>query len=493
MIGVRRITKMDMLTEAVAKPKIAVLKFGLPKWKAMSLEHKIPMIPNAPKDTYNLTRSKLGKKLWAVGPKAEFDLSDPYCRETNFAYEPLHDEHLLGFFSKPANIKYLLNTDLITEDLHVKCTLRDYNAYRGYLRKTHVNGIRRELRRRNRLLVEQRALRRADDQARKEAKRLEKKIKLTDVKQLIAQQREARLRMQKERDRNVAQRLKLSKFIKQEGWKLINAKREERYERIQQKCKLARREMIEVSMERKRKERARARVREKRLVDAERQKRKDTEERWKRKRDFQERNIAEQEVLLQCLNTRRQVFITNYNDKIKKERARMERLLENTKLFTNCYIRRYLPDGRRRICCEKYLQTDTDRKGDEKKRESWRSTYRSRELVKSKEAKVVKVKFGQDLRRKGKSVHTELGRKHTVRKDDYNRVKKHRKIGKLMIQERRIKVSQRSVTLPKVEPTKAAAFGKQTTLTLKNTRQCRCRFAKPTNSVSTNTTDSKNI
>lgn len=112
--------------------------------------------------------------------------------------------------------------------------------------------------------------------------RLEKKIKLTDVKQLIAQQREARLRMQKERDHKVAQRLKLLKLIRQERWRLINAKREERYERMQQKCKLARHKMIEVSIERKRKEKARARAREKQLVNVERQKRKDTEERCAR-------------------------------------------------------------------------------------------------------------------------------------------------------------------------------------------------------------------
>lgn len=165
-----------MLAKAVAKPKDAVLKFGLPKWKVMSLEQKIPMIPNAPKDIYNFTRCKLGKKLWAARPKAGFDLSDPYCRETNFAYEPLHDEHLLGFFSKPANIKFLLKADLITDDMRVKCTLRDYNAYREYLKKIHVNRIRKELTRRNRLFVEQRVLCRADDQARKEAKGYNSKL-----------------------------------------------------------------------------------------------------------------------------------------------------------------------------------------------------------------------------------------------------------------------------------------------------------------------------
>ncbi|XP_025158174.1 fibrous sheath-interacting protein 2 [Harpegnathos saltator] len=160
---------MDALAETVAKPKDAVLKFGLPKWKAMSLAQKIPVMPGAPKDTYKFTRRRLGLRLWAARPRVDFDLSDPYCRETTFAYEPLHDKHLLGFFSKPAVVKRLLKADLITDDMHVRCTLREYNAYREYLRKIHVKSIGRELRRRNRLFVEQRALRRADDQARREA------------------------------------------------------------------------------------------------------------------------------------------------------------------------------------------------------------------------------------------------------------------------------------------------------------------------------------
>lgn len=105
---------------------------------------------------------------------------------------------------------------------------------------------------------------------------------MTDVRQRIARQRELRLRVQKERERKVVQRLRLSKLIRQEKWRLINAKREERYERIRQRCKLARRKMIEASTERKRKERARERVREKRLADTERQKRGDAEGRCAR-------------------------------------------------------------------------------------------------------------------------------------------------------------------------------------------------------------------
>lgn len=77
----------------------------------------------------------------------------------------------------------------------------------------------------------------------------------------------------------MAHRLKLLGLIRQEKWRLINAKREEHYERRRQECQLARLKAIEVSIERKRKERAQERAKEKQLVDIERQKRKDMDER----------------------------------------------------------------------------------------------------------------------------------------------------------------------------------------------------------------------
>lgn len=148
-----------------------MLEFGLPKWKMMPLEQKIPMIPG-PKDAYNFTRQKVGRSLWEIdGPRMEFDLSDPYCYQSGFSYEPLHDKHLHDFFSRPANLKCLLKAGLITIDMDVKCSQRDYNTYRKYLKKVHTDRIRRELKRRNCLFVEKRALCFAKDQACKEVKR----------------------------------------------------------------------------------------------------------------------------------------------------------------------------------------------------------------------------------------------------------------------------------------------------------------------------------
>lgn len=161
---------MDVLAETIPKPKGAVPMFGLPKWKTMPLENKIPMVPG-PKNAYNLARRKVGKKLWTEEPRIEFDLNDPYCYKTKFLYDPLHDKHLSEFFSKPNNIKRLLKADLITNNMDVKCSLRDYNAFRQYLKNIHIDDIQRELKKRNRRSIEERTIYYAEDQARKQAKK----------------------------------------------------------------------------------------------------------------------------------------------------------------------------------------------------------------------------------------------------------------------------------------------------------------------------------
>lgn len=46
--------------------------------------------------------------------------------------------------------------------------------------------------------------------------------------------------------------------------------------------------------------------------------------RWRKKQQFQERDIARQKVLLQDITTRRQKFIEDYNKKINKEATKMK-------------------------------------------------------------------------------------------------------------------------------------------------------------------------
>lgn len=46
--------------------------------------------------------------------------------------------------------------------------------------------------------------------------------------------------------------------------------------------------------------------------------------RWRRKQQFQEKDIAKQKALLQHIDIRRQKFIEDYNNKINRETARMK-------------------------------------------------------------------------------------------------------------------------------------------------------------------------
>ncbi|XP_011697111.1 PREDICTED: fibrous sheath-interacting protein 2 isoform X2 [Wasmannia auropunctata] len=371
MIRIKRITDIERLAETVSKPKDAVPKFGLPGWKMMPLEHKIPMIPG-PKGAYSLVRRKVGKKLW--GQKLEFDLSDPYCHETKFPYEPLHDEHLLEFFYRPINRKRLLKADLITDDMHVKCTLRDYNEYRKYLRQVHADRVNRELRKRNGLFGEKRALRFAEEQARNEAERLKERETYVTLRQRLTQQRlleeERKTRELKERACRTARRLKLLRLVRREEQRLLNIKSKERVEQIRQKCKIAteitRRKVIDTLLDWRKKDKARKKGREKRLMEITQQKQKAMEESWRKKQRFQEKEIAKQKVLLQRIDARREKFIENYNNRINKETARMKKLLDDAKLYTNCYMKRRLPDGRMLICCKKYFKNDVKEKFKEK-------------------------------------------------------------------------------------------------------------------------------
>ncbi|XP_070523692.1 fibrous sheath-interacting protein 2 isoform X3 [Cardiocondyla obscurior] len=364
MIGIRRITDFQRFTETVPKPKGSVPKYGLPGWKLMPLEHKIPMVPG-PKAAYNFTRCKVGKKLWR--PKLEFDLSDPYCRSTKFSYEPLHDEHLAHFFSRPNNLNYLLKVDLITSDMNVKCSLRDYNEYRKYLRQVHADYIKRELRKRDRLIVERMALNFAEKQARKEVKKLKEKEKVANERQRYNQEQllqvELRNRKLKERARKTMKRFKLIKTIKQEERKLMNNKREKRTEQIRQKNKIAaeinRRKVISTLIDMRKADKARKKTKDKRLLNMNQKKQKDIEEKWKRKLQFQEKDIERRKMILQRIDNRRKKFIDSYNEKINRETAKMKRILDNAKLFTNCYMKRHLLDGRKLICCKKYCKSNT--------------------------------------------------------------------------------------------------------------------------------------
>lgn len=149
------------------KPKGAVPNFGLPKWKSIPLESKIPLIPG-PEDAYHFSRRKIGRKLYIASTDAEFDLTDPNHYDITFEYDSLHDRHLARYFSNKKNLSYLKKNGLITETLDAKCSMKEYNMYRKYLQKLHGNSVKRELWRRGEMENEARDLKVANAAAQKD-------------------------------------------------------------------------------------------------------------------------------------------------------------------------------------------------------------------------------------------------------------------------------------------------------------------------------------
>ncbi|XP_015180300.1 PREDICTED: fibrous sheath-interacting protein 2 [Polistes dominula] len=273
------IRALDKVIESIPKPKGAIPNFGLPKWKVMPLESKIPMVPG-PEGAYNFIRRKIGKKLWTSSSDAEFNLNDPYCYEIKFTYDALHDEHLVPFFSNTNNIKHLLKAGLITRNLEGKCSLKDYNMYRKYLRNVHTDRIRRELRKRTCVAHEKRVLECTEEQAQNEVNKLKRKEKLTEARKEIWAahkfEEEAKIKAQREKAKKLRKRMKLLEIRKREEQMMRAARAKAHSENIKQKQKLAseiqEQKKIHTIVDWRKKEHMRKKAREARLKHNQEQK-----------------------------------------------------------------------------------------------------------------------------------------------------------------------------------------------------------------------------
>ena len=63
-----------------------------------------------------------------------FDLSFPH-ESLSFSseYNSLHDPYLKSYFNTEAMKNKLMKSKFVTEDLYVKCSLKEYNEYRRFL------------------------------------------------------------------------------------------------------------------------------------------------------------------------------------------------------------------------------------------------------------------------------------------------------------------------------------------------------------------------
>ncbi|KZC06591.1 Fibrous sheath-interacting protein 2 [Dufourea novaeangliae] len=325
----------------------------------MPLESKIPMVPG-PEGAYNFTRRKLGKELWIPAPDGDFNLNDPYCYEMELTYDSLHDKHLVPYFSRPNNIRHLLKAGLITKSLDAKCSLRDYNMYRKYLRKIHSDGIKKELNRSSKWSTEEAAIMYAEEQAQNEVRRLKRRERLMKIRGASIRKRKQaeklKARQQKEKERKTEERLQALMLKKQEDINLQRLKRSERADLLRQKQKAAadreRKKLIDVLIEWTKKERIRTKTRNTRMNQEREERRMKVERKWEERQEFQKKQMEKEQFLLQCIENQRERFIGEYNYKVEKETKRMQKLLSDVKMFMKCYFARH-QGGAERICCLK--------------------------------------------------------------------------------------------------------------------------------------------
>lgn len=167
--------RLDKILNAVPKPKGAVPDFGLPKWKFLPMDAKIPLVPGLG-SIYTLSRRKLGRGLWTttespMQPRRRRQFDSAGGGRESFQYNALHDGNLAKFFLRPLMLEHLMKMNLVTEKLDVRCSFKEYNDYRAYLREFHGENVCRELDREAGLSRETRTLALAERGARKDAKR----------------------------------------------------------------------------------------------------------------------------------------------------------------------------------------------------------------------------------------------------------------------------------------------------------------------------------
>uniref|UniRef100_A0A1B6DRN8 Uncharacterized protein n=1 Tax=Clastoptera arizonana TaxID=38151 RepID=A0A1B6DRN8_9HEMI len=170
------------VVKSVPKPKEALVKNGLPKWNNSTLDTKLPLLPG-PNGPFVFSRGKLGKNLWKNKVQSEFTLNDPNGYEVTFEYEPAHDKHLKRWFAVTNNQKYLLKNDIVTENLDVKCSVKQYNEYRKYLHRIHSNQVCKEMKQKEENAVDKMVLRNGYKSLNKEMTKLRTKQGQTNSRQ----------------------------------------------------------------------------------------------------------------------------------------------------------------------------------------------------------------------------------------------------------------------------------------------------------------------
>ncbi|XP_065665826.1 uncharacterized protein LOC100215779 isoform X4 [Hydra vulgaris] len=130
--------KKQCFTYPQINPTLALLE------TVSSLDRKVPYLHGPPDSVVVLFTTKVGTKRFQVPSKAEFDLRDP--SRPPLQYNFLHDNHLTKYLMNPCVKRRLLKKGLLTKEGDVKCTIKEFNEYRQWIRKLKLDVIEKEWR-----------------------------------------------------------------------------------------------------------------------------------------------------------------------------------------------------------------------------------------------------------------------------------------------------------------------------------------------------------
>ncbi|XP_055866105.1 trichohyalin-like isoform X1 [Biomphalaria glabrata] len=126
----------------------------LPVWQNVSLDTKLP-IPPSPRDCFILYTNKLGEPKYKSYQRYDFDLSNPRGREAPGPYDSLTDPSLKYYFNSPRTKQHLIESGLITDAGEIKCSIKEFNQYREFIRYRAVTELALQKRREKREEEEQ--------------------------------------------------------------------------------------------------------------------------------------------------------------------------------------------------------------------------------------------------------------------------------------------------------------------------------------------------
>eukprot|EP00794_Sanderia_malayensis_P017068 gene17068-18788_t len=298
-----------------------------------SLDSKVPLIP-ALDDIMVLCTTKLGTKRFRSPQDADFDRTP---NSPNLNYNFLHDPHLKKYLSRPPVRKSLVNQGLITEDGFVKCSTKEFNEFRQWIRRLKLNSMEAATRRN--------AKGENADNKNSKCRQTEHSIQLLETmhrKQVLAKQN---CREKKKKD--CEERKKLMKNIEQD----IRSKEQKKAERIKSRVVTFKQKENEMGQRRAsniRKEKQLKSMRMEQLSEKDeqymkrkqelsemrksRRKKKEAEaiEKWRRRQSYCLKIMQEKKLQLARETQERKNRIKNRNDVLERGRRKMEQALERS-------------------------------------------------------------------------------------------------------------------------------------------------------------------